>query len=155
MRLSNKGNEQILMTKTIKELSAHYYTSIIVLAILFLLVVFKLISFKIVTLVTTTAEMYAIALTLIAIPVALKLFADKVKKISKGTDKNKAIRLYKNAYFLRLYIIDAVVLGNIVLFALSGNNNFMWLSVISFIVYMFCKSSHQELDSIIQEDKNA
>lgn len=143
------------MTKTIKELNTHYYTSIIVLAILFLLVVFKLISFKIATPVTTTAEMYTIALTLIAIPVALKLFADKIKKIPNGTDKNKAIRLYKNAYFLRLYIINAVVLSNIMLFAISGNKNFMWLSVISFIVYMFCKPSQQELDSIIQEDKNA
>ena len=143
------------MTKTIKELNVHYYISIIVLAILFLLVVFKLISFKISTPVTTTAEMYAIALTLIAIPVALKLFADKMRKIPKGTDKNKAIKLYKNAYFLRLYIINAVVLGNIILFAMSGNKNFMWLSVISFIVYMFCKPSHQELDNITQEDKNA
>ncbi|MGI6046513.1 MAG: hypothetical protein ACOYEG_00665 [Petrimonas sp.] len=143
------------MKQVIKKLNFHFWGSIIALAILFLLVVFKLISFKTATSVTTTAEMYAIALTLIAIPFALKLFAYKIKKIPKGTDKSIAVKLYKNAYFLRLYIINVVVLGNIVLFALSGNKNFMWLSVISFIVYMFCKPSQQELDNIIQEDKNA
>lgn len=142
------------MKQTIKDLNIHFWTSIIVLAILFLLVIFKLISFGPIFAKTVTVEMYAIVLTLIAIPLALKLFADKIKKIPKGTDKDKVVQTYKNAYLLRLYIINAVVLGNIVLFALSGNNNFMWLTVVSFIVYMFCKPSHQDLENLIQEDKN-
>ncbi len=142
------------MTKAIKGLSIHFWTSIIVLAILFLLVIFKLISFGITFSETVTVEMYAIALTLIAIPVALKLFADNIKKIPRGTDKNKIIQTYKSAFLLRLYVINAVVLGNIVLFAFSGNNNFMWLTVISLIVYMFCKPSLQDLENLTQEDRN-
>lgn len=142
------------MTKTIKELNVHYYTSIIVLAILFLLVIFKLISFETTISETVTVEMYAIALTLIAIPVALKLFADKIKKKPRGTDKIKIVQTYKSAFLLRLYVINTVVLGNIVLFAVSGNNNFMWLTVISFIVYMFCKPSYQDLENLTREDRN-
>ncbi|MDO5522807.1 MAG: hypothetical protein Q4G48_02035 [Bacteroidia bacterium] len=142
------------MIKTIKELNIHFWISIVVLTALLLLAVFNLIRFKTATPVTTTAEMYAIAVTLIAIPVALKLFADRIAKKPEGTDKNKAIKLYKSAFFLRLYIINAVVLGNIVLFVLSGNNNFAWLAVIACMVYMFCKPSREELENITQRDEN-
>lgn len=142
------------MTKTIKELNTHYYLSIIVLAVLFLLVFFKAISFGTPFPVTTTAEMYAIGITLLAIPVALKLFADKIKKIPEGTEKNETVRRYRNAWLLRIYIVNTVTMGNIFLYAISRNNNFMWLAVISFIVYMFCKPSHQDLENIVQEDKN-
>lgn len=142
------------MTKTIKELNTHYYLSIIVLAVLFLLVFFKAISFGTPFPVTTTAEMYAIGITLLAIPVALKLFADKIKKIPEGTEKNETVRYYRSAWLLRMYIVNAITLGNIFLYAISRNNNFMWLAVISFIVYMFCKPSHQDLENIVQEDKN-
>ncbi len=162
------------MIKTIKELNTHYYLSIVVLAVLFLLVFFKAISFGTPFPVTTTAEMYAIGITLLAIPVALKLFADKItigitllaipvalklfadkiKKIPEGTEKNETVRRYRNAWLLRIYIVNTVTMGNIFLYAISRNNNFMWLAVISFIVYMFCKPSHQDLENIVQEDKN-
>lgn len=142
------------MIKTIKELNTHYYLSIVVLAVLFLLVFFKAISFGTPFPVTTTAEMYAIGITLLAIPVALKLFADKIKKIPEGTEKNETVRCYRNAWLLRIYIVNTVTMGNIFLYAISRNNNFMWLAVISFIVYMFCKPSHQDLENIVQEDKN-
>lgn len=143
------------MTKTIKELNAHYVISIIVMAILFVLAFINpgnLIARN--ESIGLTAEMYAIGMTLIAIPAALKLYAGKVKKIPKDVSESRAIKLYKSAYFLRLYIINAVLLINIVLFGISGNKNFMWLAVISFIVYMFCKPSRQDLESITQEDKN-
>lgn len=140
------------MTKIIKELNAHYYGSIIVLAVLFLLTLFRLISFKTTIPATTTAEMYAIAITLITIPLALKLFAEKVKKTTKETDRSKAIQLYKNAYFLRLYMINIVTLGNIVLYAISRNQNFMWLTVVLFVVFAFCKTSQSELESVTREE---
>lgn len=142
------------MTKTIKELNTHYYLSIVVLAVLFLLVFFKVISFGVPFSVTTTAEMYAIGITLLAIPVALKLFADKIKKIPEGTEKNETVKRYRNAWLLRMYIVNAITLGNIFLYAISRNNNFMWLAVISFIVYMFCKPSYPDLENIVQESKD-
>ncbi|MDO5663663.1 MAG: hypothetical protein Q4G63_00220 [Bacteroidia bacterium] len=141
------------MKSTIKKLSVHFWSSIIVLAILFLLVILKLISFETTFPVTVTAEMYAIGITLIAIPGALKLFADKIKKIPKGTDKVKVIQSFRSAYFLRLYIIDIVVMGNIFLFALSRNNNFMWLTIVLFVVFVFCKPSLNELENIVEEEK--
>ena len=142
------------MTKTIKQLNIHYYVSIIVLAILFLLVLFKLIGFaEISPSVGVVVERYVIGITLIAIPVALKLFADNVKKIPKGGDKNVAIRLYKKAFYIRLYIIHSVTLLNIVLFAVSRNNNFMWLAVVLFVVFVFCKPSLSELENITEAEE--
>ncbi len=142
----------IKMTKTIKELNTHFYGSIIVLAVLFLLVVFKLLGFKTVIPVTTTAEMYAIVITLVAIPLALRMFADKVKRTAKETDKSKAVQSYKNAYFLRLYMVNIVTLGNIVLYALSRSQNFVWLTVVLFVVFAFCKASQSELESVTRDD---
>ena len=139
------------MTRTIKGLNRHYYISMVVLAVFFLIVLLKAIGFGTPVSVTVTAEMYAIAVTLIAIPVALRLFAEKVRKIPKGTGKDRAMKRYKDAWLLRLYIVNAVTAGNIFLYALSQSKNFIWLAVISFIVYMFCKPSYQELETVVGE----
>lgn len=145
--------EKTIENKTITLLRIHFYGSIIVLAILFLLVFLKVINFTgLSATINVAAERYAIGTTLIAIPVALKLFADIVKKIPKKTHKHQAIGAYKNAYFLRLYIINVVALGNILLFAVSGNSNFMWLAVVSFVVFAFCQPSQSELGDITTEE---
>ena len=54
---------------------------------------------------------------------------------------------------LRMYIVNAVTAGNIFLYALSQSKNFIWLAVISFIVYMFCKPSCQELETVVGESE--
>ena len=141
------------MTKTIRELNRHYYISIVVLAVFFLIVIFRVIGFGTPVRVTMTAEMYAIGITLLLIPVALKLFAEKVKKIPKGTGKARGMKYYKDAWWLRMYIVNAVTAGNIFLYALSQSKNFIWLAVISFIVYMFCKPSCQELETVVGESE--
>lgn len=142
------------MTKTIRELNRHYYISIVLLAVFFLIVLLKAIGFGTPVSVTMTAEMYAIGITLLLIPVALKLFAEKVKKIPKGTGKDKTMKHYKDAWLLRMYIVNAVTAGNIFLYALSQSKNFIWLAVISFIVYMFCKPSYQELETVVGESED-
>jgi hypothetical protein len=142
------------MTETIKVLNRHYYIGIVVLAVFFLLVILKPMGFGSLVRVTMTAEMYAIGITLLAIPVALKLFAEKIKKIPKGTGKNSTMKRYKNSWLLRMYIVNAVTAGNVFLFAFSQNRNFMWLALISFLVYMFCKPSCQELETIVRKSED-
>lgn len=142
------------MIKTIRNLNRHYYISIVVSVVFFLIVILKAIGFGTPVCVTMTAEMYAIGITLLLIPVALKLFAEKVKKIPKGTGKDKTAKHYKDAWLLRMYIVNAVTAGNIFLYALSRSKNFILLAAISFIVYMFCKPSYQELETIVRKNED-
>lgn len=141
------------MIKTIRELNIHFWASIIVLGVFFLLVIFNVISVGNLFAVTVTGEMYAIGITLIVIPLALKLFADSIKKIPAGTEKKRATNLYKNAWLLRLYMVNVVTLGNIVLYAVSRNTNFMWLAVVLFVVYIFCRPSLDELEGMAEEEE--
>lgn len=143
------------MTRTIKELNRHYRINITVLAVLFLSALFPLVGcFENSQPVSAVAERYAIAITLIAIPVALKLFAEKIKKVPEKTGQRQAVKLYRRAWFLRLYGMSLLTLGNIVLFALSRNNNFMWLAAVLFVVLAFCKPSFEELENIIEKEEN-
>ena len=142
------------MTKTIKQLNIHFYVSIIVLAVLFLLVLLKKTGLESVQApISVVLERYVIIITLIAIPAALKLFAHLIKKTPKGCDTLTAIRSYRKAWFLRLYIIHVVALGNMLLYALSGNSNFMWFTVVLFVVYLFCKPSLPELENMTEVEK--
>ncbi len=138
--------------KTIHQLKAHFYIYVAMVAVFFLLALFDVFPFtQNPQLNNLAVQQYAIILTLIAIPAALKLFAVKFKKIDK-TDKIFAIQEYKKIYFLRLYIIGFATLANIVLFALTRNNNFMWLAVISLVIYAFCKPSADEIYSLAETD---
>lgn len=133
------------MNEIIKKLNLHFYGSVIVLALLFLLVLTKQISFAADASVGIIAERYSIGLTLIAIPVALKLFADKVKK-----NNADILTSYTSASLLRLYIINVMTLANIVLYAMSHNMNFVWLTVVLFVVYLFCRPSLAELQGLAE-----
>ncbi len=133
------------MNEIIKKLNLHFYGSVIVLALLFGLVLTKQISFAADASVGIIAERYSIGLTLIAIPVALKLFADKVKK-----NNADILTSYTSASLLRLYIINVMTLANIVLYAMSHNMNFVWLTVVLFLVYLFCRPSLAELQGLAE-----
>lgn len=142
------------MNKLIKTLNIHFFISIGILAVLFILVLINQISFVADEAVGVIAERYSIGLTLIAIPVALKLFADMLGKHTHSDDVNAAAAVYKKAFFLRLYIIHFMVLVNLVLYAMSHNMNFVWLTVVLFIVYIFCRPSLEELESLtIKEEE--
>lgn len=135
--------------KTIRLLKKHYYGSIILLVAVFLLVLFKVIPlFMGEQAINVTAERYAIMLTIIAIPVSLKYFADRLKKLPRPLETATAAGKYKNAFFWRLYTISGVTLAQILLFGISRNMNFFWFTVVLFIVFIFCRPSNQELESL-------
>lgn len=134
------------LNKTIKSLKAHYYIAIAALVILFVLIFFKIISMnsELTSSVTQTMELYAIGITLIAIPAALKGFAYLIKK-EKRQDSDAIIRNYKKAFFIRLYVISTVALMNEALYFLSRNTNFFWLTIVSIVTFIFCGPSLSEL----------
>lgn len=132
--------------KTIRLLRTHYFIHIAALALFFLLVLFRVLPvFSDEEAVSVVLERYAIMISIIAVPLALKLFAVKIKKIPAGIDLPTAAKKYKNAFFLRLYIVSTVTLLNILLFAFSRNTNFLWMTVVLFIVFVFCKPAFPEL----------
>lgn len=145
-------NHTELIHKAVKLLKQHYYGNIIVLALLFLLILFGVIPLQIDgLLVNVTAERYAIMLTVLAIPFSLKYFAYRLKKLPRPMTVTPAIDKYKSASFIRLYILCAVVLMNILLYGISRNMNFFWLTVVSLAVFLFCQPSYNELESLTEK----
>ena len=138
--------------ETIQLLKKHYWGNILLLLLLFLLVTPGVLPFfdgsKTVGL---TVEMYDIVITIIVIPFSLKFFGDKVKKAARPMEVGDAIRLYKKASFWRLYTLSVFTLGQILLFGLSGNKNFFWLTVVLFTVFLFCKPSYVELAAMTEQ----
>ena len=136
----------------IKLLKMHNWENIVGLAILFQLILLKAFPlFSGEQPVRVILERYTILATILVIPLALKLFSMMIKKeppVSLAEDAiraENAIRTYKKAYYIRLYMISGVTLMNILLFSFSRNMNFLWLTVVLFLLFMFCKPSYPEL----------
>ncbi|MDD4777089.1 MAG: hypothetical protein PHV53_02255 [Fermentimonas sp.] len=143
-----------IFDRTISSLRLQYWLSIAVLASYFLLLIFDLLHnpFKGVE-VGVTLERYAIVITIIAIPAAFKLFAEMLKKVSPASDIKTVVKSYKKASNIRLLIINIVTFMNISLYAISGNMNFFWFTIVLFIIYIFCKPSYSELAGLADKDK--
>jgi hypothetical protein len=143
--------KDITANKLITSLKRHYFATIFVLGILFVLVLLRIIPFSEgVVSGGVVMERYAIMITIIVIPLALKFFADRLKKIQRPQELSKACATYRGLYFLRLHSIAAVTLMNILLFGFTRNGNFVWLSVVLFIIFLFCKPSIIELTDLTE-----
>lgn len=139
---------------TIKLLRKHYRINIIILIILFILAMFKLTPFFVEKqMINVIIERYIIVITIIAIPGILKLFANLLKKVPQGTNIDFAISKYKNAFYIRLYTISSLSIINIILYDYSGNMNFFWITTVLFILFIYCKPSFPELESILKPDE--
>ena len=146
-----------IIDQTVKQLNKAHLIVIVTLVVLLLAVMFGLKSFPAGNAESSViAERYAIGLTLIVIPLSLKLFADKAKKItaSKSGDKEK-MKQFKNAFVTRLSLLGVVGLMNTVLYGFMQNSNFMWLAVITFLAFAFCRTSEGELTGIIAEKEES
>lgn len=141
-----------IFDETISSLKLYYWFSIAAVVPLFLLLISKVLTIKVEGAeVSITLERYAIVITILAIPAALKLFAEILKKTSPESDNATVIKRYKRASVIRLLIINAVTLMNIALYAISGNMNFFWFTIILFIIYYFCRPSYPELTGLTEK----
>ena len=144
-----------IFDRTIKKLKQQYWISIAVLTVYFLLILFDLTHhfFEKVE-ISVVLERYVIVISIIAIPVALKLFADTIKRAPPTSNIDLVIKKYIKASNIRLYTINAVTLMNIILYSLSRNMNFFWITIVFFIVYIFCKPSYPELANLLKNEEN-
>lgn len=141
-----------LLTATIRQLQLHYWIIFSSLGLFLLLILFQLIPYwQESRPVSIILERYLIVITLIAIPLALKMFANKLKKSTLPLTSGEARNLYKKASLLRLYILSAVTLFHIVLFGISRNMNFFWFAILLFTVLLFCRPSYPELENLSEK----
>lgn len=80
-------------------------------------------------------ERYAIILTLIAIPAALKLFSVMTGKL-QDLPKQEKNKKYISYYILRIIILDMAAAVNIIGFYLYESTNFVYLAVI--VMFALC-----------------
>jgi cobalamin synthase len=140
-----------IMERLIALLKKHYYGNVIALALFFILILFRIIPLlQESELIGVTLERYIIMISIITIPLALKLFARRLKKVPRPAETAIAVSVYKNASHLRLYTISAVTILNILLFGFSRNSNFMWITVVLFIIFLYCKPSYTELANLTE-----
>ncbi len=136
------------MNEVIKKLNYHFYGSIIVLVVFLALVLIGTISFVVDAQVGIVAERYSIGLTLLVIPIALKLFSNMVNKEENNVTPEKSIQTYRKASLIRLYLINVMIFANIIFYAMSSNQNFVWLAVVLFVSFSFCRPSYVELEEL-------
>jgi hypothetical protein len=82
-------------------------------------------------------ETYALLITLIGIPGALKLFSVIMDKNKHPEDDDFTTALYKKAFIARFGILFLIATLNILLYAFSFKQNFMLLTLVTFTAYAF------------------
>ena len=86
---------------------------------------------------SVVVERYALLITLISIPGALKLFSVIMEKNKYPNDEIATTLLYIKAFLARFGILFLVASLNIILYGLSLNQNYMLCTLITFTAYIF------------------
>ena len=144
--------EKDKINATIRHLFVHYFSAITFLILLALLILFRLLPFRQESQpVNVTLERYLIMVTLIAIPASLKWFAHRLKKSDRPMLMEDARNQYRRIYYVRHYTLAMVTLFHICLYGISRNTNFFWFTVVLLIIFLFCRPSPVELESLMEE----
>ena len=142
-------------TSVIPNLKRLFYIALVIQIALFVSFAFKWIDISHAsTGISIVLERYALLITLLGIPGALKLFSVIMSKSKNSHDNNFITALYKKAFITRFGILFLVASLNIVLYALSFNKNFMLLTLITFTAYIFSYPSDSYLN-ISEEDEES
>ena len=104
--------------------------------------------------VSLTLERYALLITLLSIPGALKLFSIIMKRNKYPESEEETTMLYIKAFATRFTILFIVSSMNIFLFALSFNQNFLLLTLATFTAYIFTFPSDSYLKARNEENNN-
>lgn len=96
-------------------------------------------------------ERFAIIFTFIIIPLSLKYFHKQSKKI---IDKELSVFLkkVKEYYLYRILMIDIVIIGNLIGYYTIGAMNFLYLAIISTIIFVFCYPAEAIVDPVIKNN---
>lgn len=135
---------------TIKSLRNVFYLSFIVLIAAFVLMLLNVFHLKETAReLSLAANQYTLIITIASIPLALKAFSMLLHKKPEPGNAGEAVNRYKKAFYVRLLWLFFVTAGNIALYAISYNKNYLWLTVILLIAFLFCKPAEPELRKLI------
>lgn len=122
----------------INNLKRLFYIAIGIQGVLLIAVAFRVIDIlPEIPLTSVVVERYALLVTLISIPGALKLFSIIMKKNEHPNDEIVTTSLYIKAFIARFGILLLIASINIVLYAVSLNQNYMLCTLIIFTAYIF------------------
>ncbi len=145
------------MRKTINQLTLIYY-GLYVLAIAFAATGYSWFSGKEALIAeqstsgTVITSIYILFLIL-SIPLSLKLFNTKVKKLSALRDEEEKINKYKTFSIWRLLIIGSNLLVGIILFYLLNSRSMIFCAGIAAIALVFCKPAEMKMASDLHIDE--
>ncbi len=141
-------------TKTvIQRLKNLFYIVVVIQVAILVCVAFKWINLKPEKAnISVVLERYALLITLISIPGALKLFSKIMKSNKHPENETLTTTLYIKAFAVRFSILFVVASINILLFAFSFNQNFLLLTLATFTTYIFTYPSDNYLK--VNEESN-
>ena len=141
----------------VSNLKGLFYIALVVQVAFFVSFAFKWIDISPTPpLVSVVLERYALLITLLGIPGSLKLFSMIMNKNNHPEDDDITTDVYKKAFVTRFGILFLVATMNIVLYAISFNQNYMLLTLITFTAYIFSYPSNGYLyanEESIQQDE--
>ena len=101
--------------------------------------------------ISVVGERYALLMTLISIPGALKLFSIIMEKNKKPNNEVATTSLYVKAFLARFGILFLVASINIILYGISLSQNYMLCTLITFTAYVFTYPSASYLNVDAEE----
>ena len=138
-----------------KQLSTFYYTVFIFTAVFAVVIGYFLKEIGLVVTNNTLIDILKsiiIGYMLIIIPLSLKIFSSKVKKIAQIDDENEKFAKYSFLAKIRIALIaDVVFIGIIAFFILQKTNiqmpqyDFLYIAGIGIIALFFCKPNTNDI----------
>lgn len=96
-----------------------------------------------------TLERYGIIITLIGIPIALKLFYNRINKLTKA-NFTEYLKKYRFEYLIRLLLLNIICFFNIVSLYITGSKNFYFMVIVTIFAFFLCapqKAKHENEQS--------
>lgn len=98
-------------------------------------------------------ERFGIIIPLLFIPLSLKYYHKRYKKISKEKD-GMFLSKFRNIYLFRLLGIDLAIIFNLIGFYYIGAVNFMYLVVIGLLAFLLCGPNKDEMNATTETNVN-
>lgn len=131
-------------------LKIYYATTIVISIIAFMLTVAYTTKYSI-SAPNTILERYSIIITLIGIPLSLKIFHNKLKSLKLGTIEAFS-KGYKQQYIIRLSILTIICFFNIGSLYITGSKNFYFMVIVTIFAFFLCAPQKARIDETTNEE---
>lgn len=142
----------LLPDKLHLQLKIYYILSIVICVIAFLLSVAYTQKYNVMQS-NVMLERYGIIVTLLGIPLALKLFHSRINKLTK-TNFQEYLKKYRFEYLIRLFLLNTICFFNIVSLYITGSKNFYFMVIVTIFAFFLCAPQKAYPENEQLEDDN-